>query len=87
MAQETTLNSLACMGAGCSGVVCDIQGGYGIMSSLKSLGIIPGKKITRLTPIPVKGPISVKVDSIQVDIGFGMASRIMVKVEDKVCND
>jgi Fe2+ transport system protein FeoA len=75
--QEKDLISLACMEAGCCGVVHDIQGGYGITKNLKSIGITPGKKIT---------PITIEMDKVQVVIGFGMASRIMVKVEDKICN-
>ena len=46
--QEETLISLACMGAGCSGVVYDIQGGYGIISSLNRLGSPPERE--RITP-------------------------------------
>jgi ferrous iron transport protein A len=80
MMQDEALISLACMDAGCSGVMYDIQGGYGIMSTLKSLGITPGKRITRVTPVSVKGPITVEMDKVQVVVGFGMASRIMVKV-------
>jgi Fe2+ transport system protein FeoA len=67
------------MDAGCSGVMSDIQGRYGIMSSLKSLGITPGKRIVRITPIPIKGPITIEMDRVQVVAGFGMASRILVK--------
>jgi hypothetical protein len=44
MMQEETLINLACMGIGCNGVVYDIQGGYGIINSLKSLGITTGKR-------------------------------------------
>lgn len=80
---DKALISLACMGAGWSGVVHDIQGGYGIMSTLKSLGIIPGKRITRITPVPIQGPITIEMDKIQVVVGFGMASRIMVAVEKR----
>jgi ferrous iron transport protein A len=79
MMQDEALISLACMEAGCSGVVYDIQRGYGIMSTLKSLGITPGKRITRITPLPIEGPISIELDKVQVVIGFGMASRIMIK--------
>jgi len=81
MMQEEALISLACMDAGCSGVVYDIQGGYGIMSTLKSLGITPGKRITKMTPVPVKGPITVEMEKVQVIVGFGMASRIMIKFD------
>jgi ferrous iron transport protein A len=51
------------------------------MSSLKLLGITPGKGITRITPMSVKGPITVEMDKVQVVVGFGMASRIMIKVD------
>jgi ferrous iron transport protein A len=81
MMQDEALISLACMEAGYSGVVYDIQGGYGLMSSLKLLGITPGKGITRITPVSVKGPITVEMDKVQVVVGFGMASRIMIKVD------
>jgi ferrous iron transport protein A len=81
--EEKTMISLACIEARCSGVVYDIQGGYGITSSLRSLGITPGKKITRIIPVPVNGPISIEMDKVQVVVGFGMASRIMVKLEKK----
>ena len=74
------------MEGGCSGVVYDIQGGYGIMGTLKSLGIIPGKRITRITPVSVKGPITIEMDKVQVVIGFGMASRIMLKVGENECD-
>ena len=56
------------------------------MSTLKSLGIIPGKRITRITPVPVKEPISIEMDEVKVVIGFGMASRIMVAVEERDCD-
>jgi len=77
--QEEALISLACMDAGCSGAVYDIQGGYGIKSDLKSLGITHGKRIARITPVPVKGPITVEMDKVQVVVGFGMSSIILVK--------
>jgi ferrous iron transport protein A len=86
MMQDEALISLACMDAGCSGVVYDIQGGYGIISNLKSLGITPGKRITRITPIPVKGPITIEVDKLQVVVGFGMATRILVKAGENDCD-
>jgi hypothetical protein len=53
MMQEEALISLACMDAGCSGVVYDIQGGYGIIKNMKPIGITLGMKITGVSPIPV----------------------------------
>jgi ferrous iron transport protein A len=84
--KEDTLISLACMDAGRSGVVYSIQGGYGITSSIKSLGITPGKRITRITPVPIQGPITIGMDEVTVVVGFGIASRIMVQMEEKLCD-
>lgn len=84
MMQKDALISLACMGAGCSGVVDHAQGGYGLHSCLNALGITPGKKITRISPVLIKGPITIEVDNKQVIIGFGMAARVMVKAGENV---
>ena len=67
-------------------MVYDIQGGYGIMSALKSLGIISGRRVTRITPVPIRGPITVEMDKVQVAVGFGMASRILVKAGENDCD-
>ena len=74
------------MQSGQSGTIASIQGGYGIMSTLKSLGIISGRRITRITPGPIKGPITVEMDKVQVVVGFGMASRIMLKAGENDCD-
>jgi Fe2+ transport system protein FeoA len=65
------------MDAGYSGVVHNIQRGYGIMSTMKSLGVIPGKRIARITP-ERNGPITIEMDKVHVMVGFGMASRIVI---------
>ncbi len=83
MNHHESLISLVCMETGCSGVVDHIQGGYGICGCLASLGVTPGKKITPMTPVLNKGPITIEVDNKQVVIGFGMASRVMVKIGEK----
>jgi ferrous iron transport protein A len=85
--QDEALISLTCMEAGYSGVVYDIQGGHGLSGCLKSLGIIPGKRITRITAVPIQGPITVEMDmeKVQVVVGFGMASRILVKTGENDC--
>ena len=56
------------------------------MSALKSLGIISGRRVTRITPVPIRGPITIEMDKVQVVIGFGMAARILLKVKENVCN-
>jgi len=71
--------TLARMQTGQSGVVVQIQGGHGLINRLNSLGIRPGKRITKLSSMIMRGPVTIQVDRAQVAIGFGMARRIIVE--------
>jgi len=66
-----------------SGVVAEIRGGCSVINKLESIGIIPGKIIKKISSQPWRGPQTVEINNIQVAIGFGMARRIMVEVEEK----
>ncbi|MBM4272508.1 MAG: ferrous iron transport protein A [Deltaproteobacteria bacterium] len=81
MTGESRLVSLVDLEAGENGIVEYIQGGYGLHGCLAALGIAVGKKITKVTPVLVQGPVSISVDDVQVSIGFGMASRVMVRID------
>jgi ferrous iron transport protein A len=76
--------SLAQMQAGQSGMVLDINGGYGMISRLNTLGIIPGKKITKISSMVMRGPVTIEIDRTQVALGFGMARRILVQLDSRV---
>ena len=80
MTNDDRIN-LAEMRAGHSGVVVQIQGGFGMISRLNGLGIIPGKRIAKIGSMMGQGPVTIEVDRVQVAIGFGMANRIMVKLD------
>jgi ferrous iron transport protein A len=75
------LITLTKMRSGHSGVVAEIQGGFGLIAHLNALGIMPGKGITKISSIMGQGPVTIEVDRVQVAIGFGMANRIMVKLD------
>lgn len=64
-----------------SGVVIEITGGQGLIDRLNSLGIIPGKKVTKVSSMMMKGPVTVQVNRSMVAIGFGMAKKIIVNTE------
>lgn len=53
-----------------------------MIARLDALGIRPGKQITKLTQMPLRGPVTVAVERSQIAIGYNMASRIMVTVEN-----
>ena len=71
--------TLAQMQTGQSGTVVQIQGGHGLVSRLNALGIRPGKKITKVSSMFMRGPVTIEVDRAQLAIGFGMARRITVE--------
>jgi ferrous iron transport protein A len=75
--------TLARMRAGQSGIVVQVQGGHGLVNRLGALGIIPGKRITKISSMLMRGPVTIEVDRTQVAIGFGMASKILVQLDDE----
>ena len=73
--------TLARMQTGQSGVVVQIQGGHGLVNRLNALGIRPGKRITKVGSMFMRGPVTIQVDRAQVAIGFGMANKIIVELD------
>ena len=69
------------MGTGQSGIVVQIQGGRGLVNRLNALGIRPGQKITKVSSMLMRGPVTVQLGTAQVAIGFGMANRIIVRLD------
>ena len=69
------------MQSGQSGVLVQIKGGHGLISRLSALGVREGKKITKVSSMVMRGPVTIQVDRTQVAIGFGMARRIIVEID------
>ena len=69
------------MQTGRSGIVVQIQGGHGLVNRLSALGIRPGKRITKVSSMFMRGPVTVEVDRAQVAIGFGMANKIIIELD------
>jgi len=68
------------MRTGQSGQVVQVHGGHGLVNRLSALGIRPGKKVTKVSSMFMRGPITVRVDRMQVAIGLGMAKKIIVEL-------
>ena len=73
-----TLNQ---MQPGQSGIVAGVEGGFGLINRLNALGIMPGKRITKISSMIARGPVTIEVDRVYVAIGFGMANRIIVELD------
>ncbi|TET38126.1 MAG: ferrous iron transport protein A [Dehalococcoidia bacterium] len=69
------------MQGGQSGTVIQISGGHGLVNRLYALGIRPGKRITKVSSMFMRGPVTLQVDRSQVAIGFGMAGKILIEVD------
>lgn len=84
---KITLNQ---MKDGQEAVVAEIAGAAGLVEKLTSMGIRPGKRITRFCSMFLRGPITVRVDNVQVSLGRGLADKVMVfpgetTVENTTC--
>ncbi|MBL7126542.1 MAG: ferrous iron transport protein A [Dehalococcoidales bacterium] len=73
--------NLSQMYSGQSGRVVEIDGGVGLVSRLSAMGIRPGRKITKLSSMLMRGPVTVQQGSTRLAIGFGMARKILVEIE------
>ena len=71
------------LGAGKSGTVVDITGGFGVVKKLTALGIRPGQKISKRNSVFTKGPVVVRVNNSEVAIGYGMAQKVLVEVDEE----
>ena len=70
------------MQTGQSGMVIQIQGGIGLVNRLAAFNIRPGKKITKVSSMLMWGPVTIEVDRTQMAIGFGMANRVIVELNE-----
>ena len=54
------------MQPGETGTVKEIHGGHGLIRKLQSIGVRPGKRITKVSSHFWHGPQTIKIDDIQV---------------------
>jgi ferrous iron transport protein A len=69
--------------AGQRGKVIEITGGFGVNEKLTALGIRPGQIVTKRDSVFAKGPVVVKANTTEVAIGYGMAQKVLVEVEEE----
>lgn len=69
------------MEQGEKGKVVEIQGGFGLLGKLDTMGIRVGVEITKVSSQVLRGPVTVQAGNTQVAIGYGMAGRVIVEVQ------
>jgi len=72
---------LARMKTGRSGTVVRIEGGRGLVNRLSALGVRPGRRITKVGSMFMRGPVTIQLGNAQVAVGFGMANKIIVELD------
>ena len=72
--------TLADLGSGRKARVIAFNGGPNMIKRLENLGLLRGKIITKVSNNPFKGPVVVKIEQVELAIGFRMAGRITVEL-------
>jgi len=75
--------TLTDMKPGQNGILVDILGGHGMKKRLDALGLRFSKQIRKISSMLMRGPIVVEVDNVQIAIGYGMASQIIVEIKQE----
>jgi ferrous iron transport protein A len=63
------------------GKIVEIQAGTALQNRLLSLGVYPGKEITKLSQFALRGAVAIKVGRTVLALGHGMASKIILELE------
>ena len=48
---------------------------------LNALGVRTGKRISKISSMVGRGPVTIELDRVQIAIGFNMAKRIFVEMD------
>ncbi len=76
---EAKLVNLRQMSSGQSGRVVAVKGGHGLLARLEGMGIRAGCRITKISSMLMRGPVTVQSGATRIAIGFGMADKIIVE--------
>ena len=75
------LISLTRLRPGDRGFVAEIQGGFNFNARLNALGLMPGKRMTKISSMMGQGPVTIEIDRVQLAIGYRMANRIIIDLD------
>jgi Fe2+ transport system protein FeoA len=59
--------------------IIDITGGAALRNRMMSLGIYPGRDVSKLSHIGLRGPVVLKVGRSILALGHGVAAKIIVE--------
>lgn len=74
------ITDLTRMNPGERGLIVKIQGGWGLLSRLETLGIRPNVEITKISDQLARGPVTIQIGNTRAALGFGMAMKVIVRL-------
>lgn len=77
---EGQLYALTDLGEGEKGVVVKATGGFGLVRRLAEMGLTPGVEVKLLRKGFFSGPVEIEVRGVALALGYGVASRVLVKL-------
>ncbi len=76
------LKKLSEMNSSQAGMIKEIDGGDDLKEKLNGLGIRENIKITKISETFMQGPIVVRINKMEAALGRGMASKVIVEVDE-----
>jgi len=73
------ITSLADLPDGATGRIVEIAAGIGLRRRIRAIGVRPNKIFTKISGMPMRGPVVIQVGGVRVGLGHGMARKIMVE--------
>ena len=71
--------SLAKLETNQSGKVIEFTAGPRLVHRLEEMGIRAGKKVTKISGMPLRGPVVIQVGGTRIALGHGMAMKVIVE--------
>ena len=73
--------SLIQLKANCKSKIVEILGGSNLQKRLMSMEVFPGKDVTKLSHIGLRGPVVIKAGRSILALGHNVAAKIIVEHE------
>ncbi|MEM3703649.1 MAG: FeoA family protein [Candidatus Bathyarchaeia archaeon] len=73
------LNTLTDLAEGEKGVIVKALGGFGLIRRLAEMGLTPGVEVKLLRKGSFGGPVEVEARGVMLALGYGVASKVLVK--------
>ncbi len=76
---ESRLMDLIELEPGESGILVRVAAGAGLARRLDAMGVRIGKRVTKISGMPLGGPVVIQVGGTRLGLGRGMARKMLVE--------